>query len=312
MPDIRSLENFIVLARLRSFSKAAEHCNITTSGLSRRIGSIESWLGTNVLDRSNHQLELTEAGKELYKTVTTVVNSLECTRKSIQESIKKQHNTIRIAAPHIMSRVFFPDWLTHLQRELDGVNLSIMSANIPECFQALEDGRVDFILTFADTKNGIQSRVEELKYSWSYPSISLGAESLIAVSSPNLQYDALHKLTTKGAPVSFLPYSDECSLCWALERALASLPGLPQLKRSHDSSLADGIRTMALSGLGVAWLPLSCVRQDLELKRLVRAAHNEFDIPLDIRLLCNPAKMGASAAALWNAALYDQPKTLDS
>ncbi|WP_082629130.1 LysR family transcriptional regulator [Pseudomonas sp. TTU2014-080ASC] len=303
MPDIRSLENFIVIARLRSFSKAAEHCNITTSGLSRRISSIEAWLGTKVLNRSNHQLELTDAGRDLFETAVHIVESMELTRKSIQEKLKQQDNTIRIATPHIMSRVFLPEWLPHIHRQLDGVNLSIISAHLPECLQALEDGKADFVLTFADASNGIQAQLEKLNLASDRPSITLGTESLVAVSAPNLLYDAQHKLHANDPAVSFLPYSPDCSLGWALERSLAAMPGIPTLKPSHSHSMADGIRTLALSGLGLAWLPLSCVRQDLELKRLVRAGRSEFDIPLDIRLVCSPGKMGTSAEAFWQANL---------
>ena len=40
MLDIRILKDFLALARLGNFSRAAEHCNVTTSGLSRRIAML--------------------------------------------------------------------------------------------------------------------------------------------------------------------------------------------------------------------------------------------------------------------------------
>lgn len=66
--------------------------------------------------------------------------------------------------------------------------------------------------------------------------------------------------------VAFLDYSNECSLGWALQEAQQHMLDLPSLPVEHGSSLAESLRLMALTGLGLAWLPETLVREDLATK----------------------------------------------
>lgn len=63
MIDLVMLKDFLVLCRIKSFSRAAQECHVSVSGLSRRIQTLEQWLGAPVFERHKHALELTEAGK---------------------------------------------------------------------------------------------------------------------------------------------------------------------------------------------------------------------------------------------------------
>lgn len=72
------------------------------------------------------------------------------------------------------------------------------------------------------------------------------------------------------------------------------------LQQHHDAGLADSLRHMTLSKLGVAWLPCSLVREDLSAKQLVRAGSTAFDVPLNITLLRRTAPLTAEAKRLWD------------
>ncbi len=63
MIDLVMLKDFLVLCRIKSFSRAAQECHVSVSGLSRRIQTLEQWLGAPVFERHKHALELTEAGR---------------------------------------------------------------------------------------------------------------------------------------------------------------------------------------------------------------------------------------------------------
>jgi DNA-binding transcriptional LysR family regulator len=85
MVDLLNLKNFVVLCQVRNFGRAAERCYVSTSGLSRRISSLENWVGTPLFDRSRPSLELTEAGMRLLDVAAQVVHALEGAREHIQE-----------------------------------------------------------------------------------------------------------------------------------------------------------------------------------------------------------------------------------
>ena len=60
--DTNWIEDFLCLADTRSFSRAAGQRHSSQPAFSRRIQSLESWLGTELVDRSSTPLSLTAAG----------------------------------------------------------------------------------------------------------------------------------------------------------------------------------------------------------------------------------------------------------
>lgn len=48
--------------------------------------------------------------------------------------------------------------------------------------------------------------------------------------------------------------------------------------------MSVGLKAMAMAGWGVAWVPESLMRHELDSGALVRAADQSFDIAVDIRL----------------------------
>jgi LysR family transcriptional regulator, hypochlorite-specific transcription factor HypT len=299
MSDLQTLKDFLVLTRLRSFTRAAEKCHVTTSGLSRRIQNLETWLGAPLFDRNKPQLELTPAGELLVNAASDAVATLESVRNAVRRRAGSEQNQIRIAAPHVMSSVFFPSWLPRLHSQFGQARFNVMSAVLPECLAALEQGEVDFVVTFVDAGGGIAKRAQDTVFSIA-ESLELEQERLIPVSVPGVRGVARHVLGSSSS-VAFLDYSNECSLGWALQEAQQHMPDLPNLTAEHGSSLAESIRLMALTGLGLAWLPETLVREDLTTKRLVRAAGVGYDVALSIKILRKSIRLGLRAEELWEA-----------
>ena len=65
MTDLRRLQYFIQVARERNFTRAAERLHIAQPALSRHVRLLERELGVELLFRTTHEFELTEAGEFL-------------------------------------------------------------------------------------------------------------------------------------------------------------------------------------------------------------------------------------------------------
>jgi len=299
MIDLAALKDFLVLCQTKSFSRAAERCHVSVSGLSRRIQGLETWLGTPAFDRGKASLELTDAGRQLQSVATEVTYALEGLRKTVRHTLEDRSEQIRFTAPHVMSAIFFPEWIPRLHSEFKSARFNVASNNLPECMDALNSGDADFLVTLVDDAQAILERAGLGGRETEYPTIVLGSERLIPVCAPDAAGRPLFPLEGRDTgPVSFLGYSGECSLGWALDHALLSFP-LLKLVRYHQSSLADGLRGMALSRLGVAWLPETMVRNELNNKTLMRAGGSQFNIPLQVNILRSPALLGTQANAFW-------------
>jgi DNA-binding transcriptional LysR family regulator len=230
----------------------------------------------------------------------SVLAQLNSARRAVQENRDAKLRSISFAAPHILSVTFFPEWLQHVQSMLGPTRLSITSDNLPGCCTALEDGRVDLVVCLMDADGGILAGANRRLAIDDKASIVVGRERLIPLSVPGPDGKPLHDLrSSPHASVSYLEYSRECSLGWAVDRKLAGRAGLPHLINLYENSLADGLRRMAISRLGVAWLPLTVTHNDILRGRLVRAGDEDLIVDLDVRLYRPAREIGRKAEELW-------------
>ncbi|WP_201582200.1 LysR family transcriptional regulator [Psychrobacter immobilis] len=65
LPPLRAIQCFESVARLNSFSKAAESLNVTQSAVSHQIRILEEYLGEAMFYRQGRTLSLTEVGERI-------------------------------------------------------------------------------------------------------------------------------------------------------------------------------------------------------------------------------------------------------
>lgn len=114
MSSIFSEENlytFSVVAKLASFSKAAEELGVTASAVSYTIKRLETYLGNPLFVRSTRSVELTETGIYFYRKANDLLNefreierSLISIDKGIEAKIKICINNI-LHTPHHTARL---------------------------------------------------------------------------------------------------------------------------------------------------------------------------------------------------------------
>lgn len=301
MLDIRWLEDLAAIAETRNLTRAAELRNIGQSGLSRRLQSLEHWAGVSLIDRQKSPIELTEAGQHLLATGTDVMGRLNATKRALREDRDEKLRSIRFAAPHILSVTFFPKWLPVIQTMIGPTRVTILSDNLPGCCAAFDEGSVDFVVCFVDRGNTLFRGLASPPSIENCQSHVIGHERLVPVSAPGKEAQPLHDLDSDSLrSVSYLGYSSECCLGWAVDHRLAEAPSLPRLNRIYENSLADGLRSMTLSGLGVSWLPLSTTHQDILRGHLVRTGAADLDIDLMIRIYRPQRRLGRKAEELWS------------
>ncbi|OCB34777.1 LysR family transcriptional regulator [Mycobacterium malmoense] len=75
--EVRHLRAVEAVARLRSFTRAADELRITQPALSRTVRQLEDALGVTLLDRSSRHVETTRAGRAFVDHVERVLAELE-------------------------------------------------------------------------------------------------------------------------------------------------------------------------------------------------------------------------------------------
>jgi len=96
--NVTDLMAFMVVARERSFTKAAAQLGISQSGLSHSIRGLEERLGLRLLTRTTRSVAPTPEGERLLETMAPRFLEIEQALVSLTDSREKPSGTIRITA----------------------------------------------------------------------------------------------------------------------------------------------------------------------------------------------------------------------
>ncbi len=147
--ELKWIEDFLSLAETRSFSRSAEARAVTQSAFSRRIRSLEVWLGTALLDRSTYPITLTADGRQFLETAEEVVRLLTLSRADFRaRSDGAGLPVVTITALHSLCLSFLPRWLGRIRDALGPVASRVLPDNFNICVQALVEGGYDLLLTY--------------------------------------------------------------------------------------------------------------------------------------------------------------------
>ena len=84
------LRTFESVARLMSFTLAAQELNVTQSAISRQVKQLEDDLSASLLIRQHRSIELTSKGRELFSTLKSNFQSIETLISSWKEPDRKR------------------------------------------------------------------------------------------------------------------------------------------------------------------------------------------------------------------------------
>ena len=124
--ELKWLEDFISLAETRSFSRSAELRHVTQPAFSRRIQSLEAWLGNELIDRSSYPTRLTPAGEVFYEQALAMLAQRPASA-----------STIDFAVPHTLSLTFFPGWLAQVEEKIGKLQCRLRALNVHDAVMTL-------------------------------------------------------------------------------------------------------------------------------------------------------------------------------
>jgi DNA-binding transcriptional LysR family regulator len=107
--NLNNVAAFVVVARERSFTRAAAQLGLSQSSLSHTISALEAKLGMRLLTRTTRGVSPTEAGERLLATVGPYCEGIEAELASLSEERDKPAGTIRITShDHAVRTILWP------------------------------------------------------------------------------------------------------------------------------------------------------------------------------------------------------------
>ncbi len=141
-PSLRQLSCFKEVATHRSFSRAAQALSMSQPALSSAIRELELLLGITLFDRSTHHVRLTSAGEAVRPQVEWMINNFVQGIEDLQQLLKYQADTIRIACIPSTTHLLTP-WLAEWQRTHPMVDLKIQDMRNDDLLASVANGGAD-------------------------------------------------------------------------------------------------------------------------------------------------------------------------
>ena len=99
MDKLSSMKVFLQVARLGSFSAAADNLAISKAMVSKHIKRLEDSLNIQLFNRTTRSISLTEVGTVYRDRIKEILNDIEETELSVSKLSSEPRGTLRIMAP---------------------------------------------------------------------------------------------------------------------------------------------------------------------------------------------------------------------
>ncbi len=263
----RRLQVFTTVARLLSFTKAAEALHMTQPAVTFQIRQLEDYFNTRLFDRTHNRISLTTAG-ELVKTYADQVISLY---SEMDNEVRKLTGDVLgplvLGASTTIGEYVIPSILGEYQAKFPDVAVRLHVANTEGIIHMVENNEIDIGIVEGPVSNkNLISRVcwdDELVIV-TPPEHPLTESSVVGISQV-LEYPFISREEGSGTREVIVDYLSHAG------------HDISELNLTMEFGSPESIKSAVAAGLGISILSIATLDKELELKMLAKVS---LDPPL--------------------------------
>jgi LysR family transcriptional regulator, regulator of abg operon len=161
--ELTQLRHFLAAVRHGNLVKAAEEENITQSGLSRSIISLERKLDILLLERNPRGIFPTPYGLSLIPQAELILNQAGRATRELQSIKNAFVGSVSFGVTFNYAQYFIPDVLNKILADLPDIQIEIQSGTFAELIEAVRQSRLDFFFGLVSADESITGlSIEEL------------------------------------------------------------------------------------------------------------------------------------------------------
>ncbi|WP_395069581.1 LysR family transcriptional regulator [Paraburkholderia silvatlantica] len=140
--NTRDLEAFVAVVESGSLVRASERLFLTQPGLTRRVQSLETTLGIELLDRQSKPLKPTAAGNEVYGLARSVLRAVD-DLMSVASPQSEPVGELKLGVPPFLSELALEQPVDRLRSEFPKLTLRVRAGWSPGLLDEVERARLD-------------------------------------------------------------------------------------------------------------------------------------------------------------------------
>lgn len=281
------IDDILAVLDCGSLAQAAEKRGITQSAFTRRVRTIEDSIGTTLFDRRRKPVTLMLGVQTLESEMRELSARLHQLGHMLKTTSSQRDKPLTFVCQHALTTTISPRIVRAATRDGE-LSVRVHSGNQDDCLMQLLSKEVDLAIMYALPQE------PETEISRAFESVDLGEDCLIPVCAPSLRDKA------SCAVIPIIAYPADVFLGQVFTQMIG--PRLPIGAATlpiAETALTLAMMQLALSEIGIAWLPFSLVSQSLSRGDLVRIDNLLPAQTLDIKMVRLRATQTERRETIW-------------
>jgi len=278
--DFDQLEIFLEVARLSSFSRAAEKRFRTQPAISSQIRALEEEVGARLLDRSGGRVSLTASGKLFFKYAEETLERRKTILTEIAETERVPRGEILVGANEGTCLHILPEVFAQFKRDYPNVAVSIKRSDYARILESIIENVVDFgVVSLPVNDNRLEAQM-------------IHRDELVVITAPHHALAAKKSVTVASAYPLVMPKLGHTRD--ALDALFYDHHLKPKLAMELDSS--ELLKRFVAADVGVGFIARSNIEEDIRAKVLVAIKFSDAQIRRDLAIVFRKDKSLSRAA----------------
>ena len=260
----RRLQVFHTVARLLSFTKAAETLHMTQPAVTFQVRQLEEYFNTRLFDRTHNRISLTEAGNRVYQYADRIFELYAEMENSVREMTGEIRGALTIGASTTVAEYMLPSLLGDFKDKYPDVNIHLKVSNSEGIVAMVENNTIDLGVVEASVSNR-NLVVEVCKH-----------DHLVAIVPPNHELAGRRSITiAKLLEYPFICREEGSGTREVISEYLGSMNACDKdLTIAMELGSPEAVKGAVEAGMGISVVSGATIQKELKLDTLVA-------IPLD-------------------------------
>ncbi|MCP4430026.1 MAG: LysR family transcriptional regulator [Gammaproteobacteria bacterium] len=264
----RRLKVFHTVARLLSFTKAADALHMTQPAVTFQVRQLEEYFNTRLFDRTHNKVNLTPAGEKVSEFAERIFDLYAEMENSVRDLTGEISGALTIGASTTIAEYMLPALLGEFKNRYPDINLRLKVANSDGIVSMVEHNVIDLGVVESPVSN--KNLIVEICHE----------DHLVVVAAPD------HELVKRGGKVNAADIKAYPFVCREegsgtreviLQYLADAGVGITEMNFCLELGSPEALKGAVEAGMGISILSRSTIEKELKLNTLVEL---QLDPPL--------------------------------
>jgi DNA-binding transcriptional LysR family regulator len=263
----RRLQVFHTVARLLSFTKAAESLHMTQPAVTFQVRQLEEQFNTRLFDRTHNRISLTDAGQRVYEFADRIFELYAEMENAVRDMTGEISGMLVIGASTTIAEYMLPSLLGDFKKQYPDINVHLKVSNSDGIVSMVENNDIDLGVVEAPVMNK-NLVVEECR-----------KDRLVAIVPPQHALASLETVAVKDLlENAYIAREEGSGTREVIQEYLADVGmQVSDVHVSMELGSPEAIKGAVEAGMGVSIVSEVTIHKELQLGSLVAL---ELDPPI--------------------------------